>query len=155
MPTTKADFDKIKTALIRGNLSGILKRLGATNEQITDRGLALPSEKPPSGPKKSPGSGDSTGGSGTAINDVTAAKATLDGIISSKRPAGPPPPPPLNISTWAILTNDEIETVIANQNGITKPINGALKALVERQKAEFSAKGADGLAVLTALGITP
>lgn len=159
--TTKADLDKINKALERGNLSVILKRLGATNDQITDRGLALPSEKPPSGPKKSPGSTDATDTKTSEVSDVETAKTKIRDIIIAKLPTPPPPPPPpgspWDVSSWKELDDTEIQTIIDNRSVITSkpPIHPALKPVMEKQKAKFSGKGADGLAVLTALGITP
>ena len=160
--TTKIDFDKIKTALTRGNLSTILKRLGVTDEEITGRGLVPPLEKQ-TGPKKtSSGAGSSAGdpaGGGTGASDTATAQASLQAVINSKKPAtvGPPPPPPLpgahvNLTDWTDLTSAEIDIVIANRNGIPKsfPI---LKALVTRQKNDFLAKGDDGKDVLEKLGI--
>jgi hypothetical protein len=159
--TTKADLDKINKPLERGNLSVILKRLGATNEQITDRGLALPSEKPPSGPKKSSGSTDATDTKTSEVSDVETAKTKIRDIIIAKLPTPPPPPPPpgspWDVSSWKELDDTEIQTIIDNRSVITSkpPIHPALKPVMEKQKAKFSGKGADGLAVLTALGITP
>lgn len=101
------------------------------------------------------GSGNAGDNAAGGASDIATAKAALDAIINGKRPPGPPPPPPLSILSWPLLTNDEIDTIITNKNGITKPINGALKALVERQKSEFYPKRANGLEVLKELGISP
>ncbi|GEM_PF-3970112 len=85
------------------------------------------------------------------------AKNAIIAIVRLKQPPGPPPPPgsPWDVSLWPTLTNNEIQGIISNRSGITKPINQGLKALVDRQKAEFAAQGADGLEVLTKLGLTP
>lgn len=102
--------------------------------------------------------GKSGNAGGNAAGGVSG-KAALDAIVVAKRPVPLPPPPPpgadWDVSSWTRLTDDEKDTIITNKDHITKPINPALKALVKEQKSEFADKGADGLAVLKALGISP
>lgn len=174
-----AQKDTVKVAG-KNTLSKALKILGLTEEEIMAKGFPKPpivlSGTPPIRTKPSSSSSEDTSGAGTEKPTSTGGlhpaqqKDNLIQILNTmqkSKAGGPPPPPPTSgpppppspenlYDLSKDITDDQIEEIINNKEGITRliPVQKAgLKHFVEKKKAQFMSSD-QGKEVLAKLGIS-